>query len=302
MDKFKQYIDVQWWNGVEKRDLENWIRNFGASKKIAELILDNVIFYNVSQLKAYTRFLISKLQEQVYMEIMRENSFLYVDDALLFEKWKEYLDKTNFLPAAKKTDPASSAHKIIGHWRSVLGREDYAFSTISDIENKYNEGIRRFVLVDDFSGSGEQMQKVLKEKISFKGQEIELGLLPDVIDDIEIVIAVYVIHEKAKKILGEQYSKIELIYVDLIDEKFNYLNEQALIYEKYDDEKRIEIINEIERITETIVMSNEELSKLSSYILNIPIVFEHGCPNNTLLLLFAHSDNWQQLFKRGNEL
>lgn len=302
MDKFKQYIDVQWWKGVEKRDLENWIRNFGASKKIAELILDNVIFYNVSQLKAYTRFLISKLQEQVYMEEMQGNKFSYVDDSLLFGKWDEYLNKTNFLPAAKKNDPASSAHKIIGHWRSELGKGDSAYSTISDIENKYNEGVRRFVLVDDFSGSGEQMKEVLKEKISFKGQEIELGLLPDVIEDIQIVIAVYVIHENAKKTLNEKYKKIDLIYVDLISEKFNYLNEHALIYEKFDDKKRQEIISEIKRITETIVMSNEELSKLSSYVLNIPIVFEHGCPNNTLLLLFAHSDNWQQLFKRGKEL
>lgn len=302
MDKFRQYIDVQWWKGVEKRDLENWIRNFGASKKIAKLILDNVIFYNASQLKAYTRSLINKLQEQVYMEVMKENCFSSVDDSLLFEKWNEYLNETNFLPAAKKTDPASSAHKIIGHWRSVLGRGERIFSTISDIENKYNEGIHRFVLVDDFSGSCKQMQEVLKEKVSFRGQEIELGLLPNVIDDIEIVIAVYVIHEKAKKILSEQYAKFKLIYVDLINEEFNYLNEHSLIYEKYDDEKRQEIISEIKRITETIVMSNEELSKLSSYILNIPIVFEHGCPNNTLLLLFAHSDNWQQLFKRGKEL
>ena len=302
MEKYKQYIDVQWWNGIEKRDIENWIRNFGASKKIAELILDNVIFYNISQLKSYTRFLISKLQEKVYVEVMKENRFSYVDDSLLFERWNEYLKKTNFLPAAKKNDPASSAHKIIGHWRSALGRGDRVFSTINDIENKYNEGIRRFVLVDDFSGSGMQMQEVLKEKIIFRSQEIELGHLPDVIDDIEIVIAVYVIHEKAKKNLSELYAKLEIIYVDLISEEFNYLNEHALIYEKYDGEKRQEIISEIMRITESIAMSTEELSKLSSYVLNIPIVFEHGCPNNTLLLLFAHSDNWQQLFKRGKEL
>ncbi len=302
MDKFKQYIDVQWWNGVEKRNLENWIWNFGTSKKIAELILDNVIFYNASQLKAYTRFLISELQGQIYMEEMKGNDFLYVNDSMLFNKWNEYLNKTNFLPAAKRTDPTSSAHKIIGHWRSELGKGDSVFSTISDIENKYNEGVRRFVLVDDFSGSGKQMQEVLKEKVSFNGQEIELGELPDVIEDIHIVIAVYVIHEKAKKMLDEQYKKIDLIYVDLISDKFNYLNEQALIYEKYDDKKRQEIIREIKRITETIVMSNEELTKLSAYILNIPIVFEHGCPNNTLLLLFAYSDNWHQLFKRGKEL
>lgn len=302
MDKFKQYIDVQWWNGIEKRDLENWIRNFGASKKIAELILNNVIFYNASQLKSYTRFLISKLQEQVYMEAMREHHYSYVDDDLLMRKWNDYLNKTNIMPAAKLTDSTSSAHKIVGHWRSVLARGDNLFSAISNLENQYKKGVRRFILVDDFSGSGNQMQEVLEQKISFNGEMIELGFLPDVVEDVEIVIAVYVIHEKAIINLKKRYPKIDLIYVDLISEEFNYLNEHAFIYEKYEDKKRQEIISEIKRITETIVMSNEELSKLSSYVLNIPIVFEHGCPNNTLLLLFAHSDNWQQLFKRGKEL
>ncbi len=302
MDKFKQYIDVQWWNGIEKRDLENWIRNFGASKKIAELILNNVIFYNASQLKSYTRFLISKLQEQVYMEAVREHHYSYVDDDLLMRKWNDYLNKTNIMPAAKLTDSTSSAHKIVGNWRSVLAREDNLFSAISNLENQYKKGVRRFILVDDFSGSGNQMQEVLEQKISFDGEMIELGFLPDVVEDVEIVIAVYVIHEKAIINLKKRYPKIDLIYVDLISEEFNYLNEHAFIYEKYEDKKRQEIISEIKRITETIVMSNEELSKLSSYVLNIPIVFEHGCPNNTLLLLFAHSDNWQQLFKRGKEL
>lgn len=301
MDKFRQYIDVQWWKNIEKRDIENWIRNFGTSREVAELILNNVIFYNASQLKAYTKFLLSKMKGQVYMDVMRENHYTYVDDAVLIKKWDDYLNTTNFMPAAKRTDSTSSAHKIVGHWRSVLARSECTSSVISDIENQYKKGIRRFVLVDDFSGSGNQMKEVLKQKIVFDEQEIELGELTNVVEDIEIIIAVYVIHEKAKCALKEEYPKINLIYVDLISEEFNYLNEHSLMYEKYGEDKKQEIIIEINRITKNILDSNEELSKLSSYILNIPIVFEHGCPNNTLLLLFAHTENWQQLFKRGKE-
>lgn len=302
MDKYKQYIDVQWWNGIEKRDVENWIRNFGASEKLAELILDNVIFYNGSQLKAYTRFLVNNLKQKVYMEVMRENHYLYIDDVVLDNKWSEYLSVTNFVPAALQTDPTSSAHQVLGHWRSALGKGDSLFSTINDIEKNYKRGIRRFVLVDDFSGSGEQMLGVLKQKILFDGEEIELGLLPNIIVDIEIIISVYVIHERAKNTIGDEYPKIKEIYVDLIDDDLNYLNEKSSIYEKVDINKRQEIIREIQKIVDDILESNKELLKLSSYVLNIPIVFEHGCPNNTLLLLFAHSDNWQQLFKRGKEI
>ncbi len=302
MDKYKQYIDVQWWSGIEKRDLENWIRNFGTSEKLAELILDSVIFYNAAQLKAYTRFLINNLKGQVYAETVKENGYSYIEDAVLDNKWNKYLNVTNFIPAALQSDPTSSAHKILGYWRSILGRGNHLFSSIGDIEKNYKNGIRRFVLVDDFSGSGKQMLEVLKQKIEFNGSKIELGLLPNIIEDIEIVISVYVIHEEAKRTLTNEYSKIRITYVDLISDDLNYLNEKALIYEKIDIDKRQELIRELQKFTDSVVKNNEEFQKLSSYILNIPIVFEHGCPNNTLLLLFAHSDNWQQLFKRGEEI
>lgn len=302
MDKYKQYVDLQWWHNIGKRDIENWIRNFGIDRNLAEIILDSVIFYNEAQLKAYTRFLVNKLKEQVYMSVMKENKDLKIDDVFLAEKWENYINETNFLPAALQNDSASSAYKIIGNWRSTLEHGDDLVSDIASIEKNYSEGIRRFILVDDFAGSGNQMLKVLKQKINFNNAEVELGRLPYIDNNIEIVIAVYVLHEKAKKVLNESYSKINLIYVDLISEDLNYMNKNSRIYEKMDMEKKMEVINAIKRINDNIMDGNEEYKKLSSYVLNIPIVFEHGCPNNTLLLLFAHSDNWQQLFKRGKEI
>lgn len=302
MDKYKQYIDVQWWNGIEKRDIENWIKNFGTKKKLAELILDNVIFYNASQMKAYTRFLLNDLKACVYMQAMRENEFSHIDDNVLREKWEKYMEETRFIPAALVDDPTASAYKIIGHWRGVIGRGEHPISTINDIGKRYNEGVRRFILVDDFSGSGEQMQKVLKQKVLFNGSEMEIGALSNVVDDIEMIIAVYVIHEEAKKTLKQEYPQISLIYVDLLDEDLNFMNNKASIYEKIDEKKRQEMIDEIKRINEKIMSDDEEMQKLSSYVLNIPIVFEHGCPNNALLLLFAHSNDWKQLFKRGIEI
>ncbi len=302
MDKFQQYIDVQWWSGVEKRDLENWIRNFGVNSTLAELVLNNVIFYNEKQLKSYTKFLVDKLQGQVYLKTIQNNHFSMLEDYLLMREWDRYLSETRFLPAAKITDPTSSAHKILGYWRSILERGNRTISTIVDIENMYNEGVRRFILVDDFAGSGKQMKGVLKEKIKFHGQYIEVGHLPDVVKDIELVVAVYVMHEKAKETLRKDYSKISLMYVDLIGNEYSFLNENSLIYEKYDTQKIKDFINDIQELSQSIVDENNELVGLSSYILNIPIVFEHGCPNNTLILLFAHSDNWQQLFKRGEDL
>lgn len=302
MDKYKQYVDVQWWNGIDKRDIENWIKNFGASQELAELILDNVIFYNSLQLKAYTRTLVNDMKEQVYMCAMEKNQFLFIEDKFLISKWSEYLEKTKFMPAALPTDPGSSAYKVIGYWRSALKQKDSPLSTLDNIEDNYDRGIRRFVLVDDFSGSGRQMMEILNYRIEFKGKKIEVGRLPDIVEGLEIIVAVYVIHKTALETIGNKFGKIKLMYVDYIGDDLNYLNKDALIYEKTEMDKRQKMISEIKKLSNNIMASDEEWRKLSSYVLNIPIVFEHGCPNNALLLLFAHSDNWQQLFKRGEEI
>lgn len=302
MEKYKQYVELQWWNGIEKRDIENWIRNFGTNKKLAKLILDNVIFYNISQMKAYTRCLVNKLKEEVYIDQMKKDSPANITDVMLYEQWNTYIRKTRFLPAAQRNDSSSSSYKVIGYWRGVLGCGDEPISSIGNIVQDYTDGIKRFVLVDDFSGSGSQLMSVLKQKIIYQNQEIEIGKISDFIDDVELIVSLYVIHENAIKVIEEEFPKIKILYVDKIDEQLNYTNDNSLMYDKIDEDTKNKFINEINRINEQIVKEEPRLQELSSYVLNIPIVFEHGCPNNTLLLLFAHTDNWQQLFKRGIEL
>lgn len=302
MDKYKQYVELQWWNGIEKRDIENWIRNFGSSKNLAQLILDNVIFYSSTQIKAYTRFLVNELKKQVYVEVMKDANYYFVEDEKFIHKWNEYINETKFIPAALINDPTASAHRILCHWRVTLEKGDEPFSILTDIDNNYYKGIKRFVLVDDFSGSGAQMIEVLKQKVLLENKEYEIGKIFEADENIEIVVAVYVIHENAIRALKNKYPKIKILYVDLITEELNYLNEKSIFYENLDDNQKRRFIEEIRKLNSMVMNDNEELKKLSSYVLNIPVVFEHGCPNNTLLLLFAHSNGWQQLFKRGEEI
>lgn len=306
MDKYKDYIEIQWWNELQKRDIDNWVKNFGVNKELAMMILENVIYYNDPQMKSYTRFLINRLKGHVYEQVVQQANYAFVDDGVLQSAWQEYKQKTRFIPAALKGDTTSSAFKVLRQWRSVLegasGKNKDLFSRIADTEKDYGMGARRFILVDDFSGSGSQMLQVLKQEIAFQGQRIELGGLPDYAKDVEIVVAVYVAHTKAIREVGKKYPNVKIIYVDLVSDDLNYLSEKSIMYRKLDEKKAKAIVAHIQELCDTLIKGDTELQKLSSYVLNIPIVFEHGCPNNTLILLFAHTDSWQQLFKRGEEI
>ena len=302
MEKYKQYIETQWWNGIKKRDIDTWIQNFKANDELARIILDHVIFYNNMQLKEYTRCLINKMREYVYSSTMRSQQYKFVSDHELERNWKKYIDSMKIIPAEREEDVASSAHKIIGYWRSAFGKGDAILSRIVAIGKCYECGIRKFVLVDDFSGSGKQMCEILNRKVYINGRECELGKIGDTFQDVEIMVAVYVIHKKAKELIEKQYPKVRLLYIDLIDEEMDFFNERSEIYADIKECDRKNIVSSVKSLHDRLMNENVEMQKLSSYILNIPVVFEHGCPNNALLLLFAHSANWHQLFKRGEEI
>ncbi len=303
MEKYKQYIELSWWT-VNKRTVELWMKNFGERQDLAHLILDNIIFYNKKQLKSYTRQLINRLKENIYVDASFANNYVFVNDSVLENYWIDYLSKARFMPAALPGDVGSSAYQVISYWRSELECDERVITDISTIEEQYQNGIRKFILVDDFSGSGQQMLKVLKQKVTFAGKVVELGNLHKIKSDVEIVIAVYVIHRRAKKILTRLYPGIKVLYIDILNADFDYLNSKSPIYDcfGYKQKDKNEAVKVIKMIQEDLITKDLNLRALINYDLHIPIVFEHGCPNNTLSLLFAHTEQWNQLFRRGNEV
>ena len=300
MDKFKQFIDINWWSNVNKRSIESWISNFGSEQELAHFILNNILFYNSVQLKSYTRTLINQLKEIVYVKSRSENNYSLITDEVLESEWINYINGTRFMPAALIGDSGSSAFKVIGYWRTEL--QGANISSIENLENDYQNGIRRFVLVDDFSGSGEQIIKVLEQKISLNGKEIEVGKIIDYKPDIELVIAAYIIHQNSRIRINGVYPNIKIMYVNILDDSFNFLNINSFMYEPYNIEKRKHFVSSIRTIMARLMDNDSSLQELEKYVLHIPVVFEHGCPNNTLLLLFAHTNDWKQLFRRGEEV
>ena len=244
MDKYKQFIDINWWSNVNKRSIEGWINNFGSEQELARFILNNILFYNSVQLKSYTRTLTNQLKEIVYVKIRRDNNYSLINDEVLESEWIDYINKTRFMPAALIGDSGSSAFKVIGYWRTELRGAN--ISSIGNLENDYNNGIRRFILVDDFSGSGEQIIKVLEQKIHLSGKEIEVGKIIDYKPDIELVIATYVIHQNAITRINNTFPRIRIMYVNILDDSFNFLNINSFMYEPYSLEKKKHFINDKE--------------------------------------------------------
>ncbi len=297
LEKYNRYIELNWWENINKRDILNWVRNFQNSK-VAYDILDQIIFYNSGQLEKYTECLLNELKADVYLENVKKCGLGQVDDSILKNRWKEYCARTKILPAKCEKEVVSSADTVIGKWREVVGEE--RLSEVVNIATNISEGIHRFILVDDFSGTGKQMEKVLSRKIKIEtGKEVAIGKIPEVYPEIEVKVGLYVIHEKGYNYLRKRFPKVEIMFVDYITEDMNLSSEQNEMFRDKSTEEANEFKQEIEKIKAQIRQDKEDYKKLLVYDLNIPIIFEHGCPNNTMLLIFAKTEKWQQLFKSG---
>ncbi len=295
-DKINKYVEFQWWEGVEKRHIARWLKNFSGNEEIGELILNNIIFYSDEQLKSYTRCIVNEMQADIYQKDMEKNKY-YQNDEYYTELWKEYCKNMRIMPAATSDDAGSSGYEVVRRYRKFFC--DAMISSIDKIPSLLTNQLKELVFVDDFSGSGNQMKSFLENSITIRKKKYRLCDLPDEFPDIKITVALYVIHKEALKLLKEEFPKIEVRYIDLIDDGLNFLNSESIIYKNLSSEKRKEIIEFISKKRDEIIKSDIRYEKMQKYEKNIPIVFQKRCPNNALILLFAETKEWKSLFELG---
>lgn len=188
---------------------------------------------------------------------------------------------------------------VIRNYRHIF--KNHRTSKIEKIGQNIKEGIREFILVDDFAGTGEQMMELLSERVRVAGRDIEIGRIPEMFENVNMMIAVYVIHQKALNRLSKNFPKVNIKYIDLIDEQWDLLNVDSMAYNNMTKGRAEEIVAYLSSLCNELRKQRPDYRDLEQYQLNIPIVFEHGCPNNTFLPIFAETESWKQLFKRGDE-
>lgn len=299
VQKYKNYILYNWWTHLDNRDIDGWLKNFGDRESIGRLILDNTIFYTEEQMKSYTLNIVNQLKTELYEREMQKLKGKYQDDDYFNEKWKEYKKTIKIIPADTEEEAGGSQHLVARKYRSCLGGETTA--KVGSIQKECENGVRELIFVDDFSGTGKQMDDFLSTQVSVQEKEIQIGRLTEYFPKVKVSVAVYVIHKEALKRL-EKFKAINVRYVDLVDEDLNLLNENCVIYRGKDKNEVQEIIKYLTDLRSRLIEEQPEYRKLAEYALNIPVVFEHGCPNNTFLPLFAKTPTWKQLFRRGEEI
>ena len=140
------------------------------------------------------------------------------------------------------------------------------------------QNIELIIFIDDFSGTGNTIKEWW--------QRIEPLVLP--IDAISVV-GILVLNYRAEKNLDSVFSCV--LPIQMLDESYNVFDNKCNRFS--DNEKRV------------ILAACEATNCGSNYVkgygeCGLLVAFRHGCPNNSLPILWYDRHEWVNLFKRRN--
>lgn len=303
--EINRLIELKWWGEIiETCKLDGWLDNFGTKKEIGEFIFEHLIVYTDAQIASYVNCMVHKMQSDVYQDVLMKAGGRRISESELNVLWKNYIDRLRIIPIKESMSGGSSGDIIARKFRNRI-QEDYDGDNtiviqIDALEQEITKGATDIFFVDDFTGTGKQLKTFLDRNVMIGGTIKKVGDLPEAYPQIHFGIAVLIAHETSLK--NHKDCPIEIKYVEKIDEEVNYLKNDcdSVLYAGKDDKTRMVYADHIQSLCKEIIESDEYYKAKEKYHLGLPIVFEYGCPNNSLMLLYAKTDDWKPLVELGD--
>jgi hypothetical protein len=191
------------------------------------------------------------------------------------------------VPAVRRSEPfTKSANEIARFMKRYLGIAENLFIAPSQMKLCAKRGIKVFVFIDDFLGTGSQFSTLLRE------ESLDRSLL----SKLYVVYAPLVSHNSGRKKLSSGAPELRVRSVEELDATYGLFHEHSVCFE---DECNT---HESARAFYYELLRKKGLNitrKLGYGQLELAYAFEHAAPNNSLpILWYEDSKKWIPLFCR----
>jgi hypothetical protein len=278
-------IDLNIWDGIDKNQLRQWLNNFSTEEEryFAACVLDCLIFRSEQQ----TESLFFQLFEKEIPNLIRKKNLQI--DANLISRLRQTADPMVRLVSVMRQEdsPIKSASIVARIFkRAHQLNQKYIIKPI-EIEAAFRAGVREFIFVDDFLGTGDQFNEVLYQvRHEFKYESL--------LTQCCVVYAPLVAHFKGVKEVQDVCPYIHIVHAELLDDSnslFNQcfddgnngINAARTFYLDMLKKKGFNLLNDRE-----FGYGNLELT----------FAFNHAIPDNSLGILHFSENNWIPLIKR----
>jgi hypothetical protein len=281
-DRCINLIAFKIWNGIELDRFNRWLKNFETDeeKYLSACILDSLMYRSNSKTKA----LIYHLFNVVLPNFTRLNPtpIGQIDD--WFSRLKsQTVDPMVRLVAviADEDPPTKSTHHIL----RMLSKEFQIHEgwLIFPHKLKYHvqSGVKTFVFIDDFMGSGQQFNELVLEHDLHNHKEIQT------------IYAPLVAHEKGCDYIQARYhGKIKVTCSEYLQADINFFDN----YFPGQQESARQFY--LDMLKSRGISSVDPINAFGYGNLQFAYSFEHACPDNSLSALWKRNDSWSPLFNR----
>ena len=285
LDKFKFLITQNLFNirNGSIVQIRNWLNNFinTREKLVALFILENIVYRNLDMLeKAITRVLIKEVKN-VYENIYPDSYDIFTWLQLL-KNSKNQLN-IKFIGVDKGAKSQSSA--IITRRLTNIVNQSYIAENDKHIESALKKN-SLVIFIDDFLGSGEQFETFLHEKIYTLDSHADTSS--------HFIYTPLIAMSNGIDRINTNHREIEIIPTEKIVLDQSLFNQGAL------DSffKRIQIPS-AEMLDILISISTKFSINKKSWLgrddAMLSVIFEWGCPNQTLKLIHHEQNTIEKL-------
>ena len=291
LNKITAYCESNIWC-FDAQHASNWLENFAESEEneyLAVRLLDSIIYRsNEMAISSYQRYFSTCLKFHHEKTCQAEN--------LDLESWLDILKKGNgrinatFVGVKSKSDTGESA----GHIIRILNRSLLNARHVKSITelSKQETPPQLMVFVDDMIGSGDQFCQFAKENnLSSLSERTKILYCPL----LALPAGVETITQAFPNIVVEpleMISRENKVFVSDYGDGTKFKNDPMNTVDDFKNQY-------IEFMKQHVPNMNDHLGRDGA---EVSIVFEWGCPNQTLPIFWMNStkihDEWIQLFTR----
>lgn len=295
IQRCEKLIQFNLWQGVDKRTLHLWLRNFESSEEryFAACILDSTIYRSNPQTYSLLRQLFQCVLPNVISDLNLDVNFPlpFISDWLVNLNRStrfELSPKVRLVPVIRSDSPTKSGFEISRFIsRQLHINKDWIVSP-GDVPELLDDGVEVIVFFDDFLGTGQQF-------IEFIDDENQIDISNT---NVTFIYSPLVAHYVGIEAIESRFQTIKVFPVEFLNDNNSIFSDECHCFD--------DGVNDVNKARDFYYEMLEKKSlDFSGYRngfgdLELAYGFEHAAPDNCLPILWWCDDTtkWQPLFKR----
>lgn len=279
-ERCMQLVESGIWNGIDRNRYQSWLNNFQTQeqKTLAALVLDSLIFRSEDHVISMLEDLLSKGLHNLWR--IHHDPLFGTNNPLQMLRERHGNYNVRIVAAKSLSDKNNVSADYINHllFNKLNIKKDYECHP-NDIKNKIQEGINCFIIIDDCSLSGTQINDFL-EKVDYSN-----------ITGARFYLAACTIHNDALSFLQENHPSIPVVFAEYLDSKNCFFDDLPLA--ELGLTSKEDAIDKYKQIIRDLGIRTRE--KIGFNDMALTYAFAHCTPNDSLSILFYNSTNFHNL-------